>query len=79
MNQVITEIYKLLERHALANDEVSGFRFLTSQKFKNERQLFFRDVEDRFKLHLSIKENRSIKNLAQLIRVILKKVSAFQV
>ena len=78
MNQVVSKIYQLLEKHALANDEVSGFRFLTSPKFRNERQHFFKDLEEHFKLNLTAKESGSIKNLAELIKLISQKGAAFQ-
>lgn len=78
MNQVISQLYKLLERHALINDEVSGFRFLNSDDFSNERQLLYKDLEEQFSLPVNSNELRGIRNLPQLIRFLMKSNSAFE-
>jgi hypothetical protein len=78
MNQVIIKLYALLEKHALINDEVSGFRFLSSSDFANERQKFYSDLEEQFSLHGSHDELNGITNLSQLINYLTCSKSAFQ-
>ncbi len=78
MNQVVSKLYVLLEKHALVNDEVSGFRFLNSSESAGERQLFYADLEEHFSLQMNSDERKGIRNLPQLIRFLLKSKSAFQ-
>ncbi|ALO17518.1 hypothetical protein [Salinivirga cyanobacteriivorans] len=78
MNQVISQLYALLEKHALINDEVSGFRFLSSPDFATERHKFYADLEEHFSLHNQQEELNGICNLPQLIRFLQKSKSAFE-
>ena len=78
MNQVISQLYALLEKHALINDEVSGFRFLSSPDFAKERYKFYADLEDHFSLHNLHDELTRIYNLPQLIQFLQKSNNAFE-
>lgn len=78
MNQVVSKLYALLEKHALINEEVSGFRFLSEPDFAAERQKFFTDLEEKFGLQKQHAELRGISNLPQLIQFLLNSKSAFQ-
>lgn len=78
MNQLVSKIYALLETHALINEEVSGFRFLSSTDFSCERKLFFEDLEEQLSLKFDGEDLKKIRNLSELISYVSKYGSAFQ-
>ena len=75
MNQIVELTFNLLEKYTLANDEVSGFKFFTSQKFKLERKKFYDDLQEQIHFELPQNKRQSIKNLPQLIRYLIKNKS----
>ncbi|MFO7864708.1 MAG: hypothetical protein R6U85_11945 [Salinivirgaceae bacterium] len=72
MNALVNKLFVMLERHALVNEEVSGFKFLNSPDFARERQLFFSDLEEQLGQKFDDDEIKYIHTLSQLFDYLQK-------
>ncbi|MDA3867726.1 MAG: hypothetical protein PF489_13410 [Salinivirgaceae bacterium] len=72
MNILVNKLFVMLEKHALVNEEVSGFKFLNSSEFARERQLFFTDLEEQLGQKFDAEEIKYINTLSQLFDYIQK-------
>jgi len=77
MNQIVAQIFAMLEKHALINEEVSGFRFLNSADFAKEREIFFNDLSEQLSIKFDIEDVQKISNLEDLITYVSQYGSAF--